>query len=303
MRPTAIFPQELIDELLRLYRIDRRWATIEMKDSGEHVEYICLPKYKTWLVNSCQRGADYLGMYSSSIWLGDGPKIFRPSPDLCQALENVDVNLSITDYSQPFPAVLIVLPPGRYGPFTSVLCYHEPGIFVASLFSADHENDIVTTVCERQKEIHMEESLRRFDQSFSVDDKNSPPALRVACNACLLLSSHPHTLSFLYPKEVETDQRLSREKTERGDRARKRLPLAVQQVSFDREVVFRRVESRPYDGKPTGASMPSHWRSGGWARQTHGPNNSLRKWILRPPVLVRADLFMGPISDTTTTYR
>src|SRR6266480_5223444 len=45
--------------------------------------------------------------------LAEGPKVFAFSDALtCEALENFDLSVSTADYLQPFPTVVIELPPG-----------------------------------------------------------------------------------------------------------------------------------------------------------------------------------------------
>jgi hypothetical protein len=46
--------------------------------------------------------------------LSGGPKIFSFDGLTCEALENVDLNVSTADYMQPFSSVVIELPPGLY---------------------------------------------------------------------------------------------------------------------------------------------------------------------------------------------
>ena len=43
--------------------------------------------------------------------LADGPKMICPPEDLCEALENVSVDIPFEDYRQPFPVVIVVVSP------------------------------------------------------------------------------------------------------------------------------------------------------------------------------------------------
>lgn len=42
--------------------------------------------------------------------LADGPKIFRPTPEQCEALENAEARYSFSDYKQPFPVIILEIP-------------------------------------------------------------------------------------------------------------------------------------------------------------------------------------------------
>lgn len=300
MRPTDLLPKILIDEFLRLVRIDRNWVGFERMEGNN---YRARPNVPTWLNRVCKTGADWLGMKADSIWLADGPKVFKPTPEQCKALEQVSVNLKIEDYAQPFPAMMIDLQrTGDYGSFKAVNVYHEPGVLIAVLHSVGCANDITTTIGTLDGLI--EESLVRFDEDCRADAPIAHRALRVAVNSCLALSHFGHHMDYLFPKEVESDRRLAKEDTPRGERARRRLPLAMLEISFAREVVLHRIERKEREpGVPTGREMPCHWRRGHWAMVACGPQHSERRRTFRPAVMVRADLFSGDKADTTTTYR
>ena len=297
MRPTDLAPQIMLDALLNVTKQNRNWIEWQRRDGNC---YSIIPNEMPPFLEACiKQPSDYLGLKAMGCWLADGPKMFRPTPEQIAALENIDVNIPLTNYSQPYPALWVEVP---IEPFLGVLCYNEPGeILVCSLMSRDHLNDINTTIGTLDGLI--EDSLETFDPDCQDTAATAARCLRVACNSCLALSNWGHHLELLLPKEVERDRRLAGENSKRGQRARKRLQLAVKVARFDQEVKIHRTgraESQP--GGPTGHSMPTHWRRGHWAMQAHGPQHSLRKRILRPPVMVRADLFVGDPSETVTTY-
>lgn len=298
MRVNELIPQILVDELLRVVKLDKDWVRWEdVAENGfDYRAYVTVP---TKIKEFCTSGADYFSMKATSHWLYNGPKIFRPTKEQCAAMEQVDVNLLLEDYSQPYPAIMILL---DYQPFHSVLCYREEQILVCVLMSKSNIYDI--TSCHHSRNQLIESSLSKFDPECKKYGAQANKALRVACNCCLALSHYGHHTDYLYPQEAARDKRLARENTERGAKARKRLPLAVQQVTFSQEVVLHKTESHcSSNGEGTGKEVSCHWRRGHWASQCYGPKNTLRKRILRPPVLVRADLFVGELSDTVTTYR
>lgn len=299
MRPTELIPQPLHDELLRLGRLDPHWVQIhDLKDGS----YEATARQDTWSRKIWAAGQDAFALLAASRWLADGPKIFRATEEQCRALEQVDVNLTLTDYSQPYPALLVELPKGLYSPFHSVLCFKDGTFLSCSLFSDGNLNDIVTTV--RQTAEPVETSLRKFDEDCRDLADKAAPALRVACNSCLALSHYGNRLDYLFPKEVERDKALSKEWSDRGAKALARIPLAVQVVTFDQEIKLHRVERGPTaePGSPTGRHMPPHWRRGHWAMVPCGAGRIERRRVLRRPTLVRADLFVGDKSQTQTTY-
>lgn len=300
-RVTDIFPRKLIDELIRLARLDRDWVEIT---PGDGPAFKARSRHETWLRPFVQRGADVAGMWATSIWLADGPKVFRPTLAQCQALENVEVRLNFEDYEQPYPALMVELPDsGDYKPFTDVICFQSENLLVFALRTPGNVDDIVTTIARYSNRGMIEESLRRYDEDCSGLQVVAARALRVAINSCLALVGHEIATGYLFPKEVENDRRLAGEKTERGERARGRLPLHVMLMAFQREVVLHKTEGGHSSSNITGREVGCHWRRGHYAMQPYGPGSSLRKRILRLPVLIREDKFLGDISNTTTVMR
>jgi len=288
----------MIDELLQLVRLDRNWVKFQRLEGNRYAAHCT---QATWLKRMIKTGSDYFGMYSNSIWLADGPKVFKPTPEQIEALSNVKVNLPLSDYTQPFPAMAVSV---NLPPFQSCICYHDSSfpLLICNLGTKGGVCDIVTTVGTLDGDI--EQSLQRFDDDCASDAVTASKVLRVAVNSCLALSHFGCHYNYLFPKEVESDTRLAEEDTPRGQRARFRLPLAMLQVKFDREVVLHRTAARKQEpGEPTGRHVGPHWRSGHWAMQACGPRHSERKRIFRPGVFVRQDLFIGDKDGTSTTFR
>lgn len=296
--PRDLFPHEYIDELLRIARINRNWVKItELGDTDFRVENIVdTPLRRAWA-----DGSDALSMVAVSVWLIDGPKTFRPTAQQCRALEQIEVNINVKEYAQPYPAILIEPPAGMYGPFKAVLSYHLPAqnYVVLGLLSDDHTEDIVT--CAKEDGNEMEVVLNKFRPDSRKFAKEATAIYRVAVNACLALVNFGCHKTHLFAKQVESDRRLAGEQSERGAKARDRIKQAVSIVTFAQEVHLHDGDNPAHTG-PQGGSVTPHWRRGHWRMQVHGPKNSLRKRVLIKPVLVRADLFVGDLADTSAAY-
>lgn len=294
-----IVPRILKDELLRLARLDRNW--FKWEPVGE-AGYQGRAMYPTWMRELWMSGVDGFSMWAASIALVDGLKVFRPTKEQCAALAQIEVRLSLSEYSQPYEAVVVQLPE-HIGPFWSVLCHLSPGILTCVLHSVGNLNDITTTVAIDGRP--MELSLQRFDDDCKEESQYAVQALRVAVNSCLALVNYGTTTRWLLPKEVESDKRLTVKKagTPAAERAKERLATAPSLLTFSQEVkLHESVNGGGGDGH-SGREMRTHWRRGHWAMQPYGPNHSLRKRILRKPVLVRADVFLGDRADTEVIYR
>lgn len=307
-RATDLFPQVLIDELLRVRRLGADWIEWNRLDDGEGTyEAKIKDGIDTPLHKFAIDGASIFGLKALAEWLFLGPKIFYPTQEQQDALKQIDINLNLTDYSQPYPALLIAL---DIPPFNSCLVVHEPEsrIIIASLYSAENKEDITTTIADCNTENLIEDSIRKFDTTVpAAMAALAPLALHVALNSCLALSNFESRLAYLLPKEVERDRKTGREHSERGLRARRRVSLALQVATFAQEIALHRSESSQShpesESNPTGRAMPPHWRRGHWRMQAWGPKLCFRKRVLIPPVMVRKDLFIGDASDTQVAIR
>ncbi len=301
-------PADLINELLRVVGIRRDWVTWECF-SDDMYKASC--NVKTWLSSAWVSGADAFNMLALSIWLHDGPKLFRPSLEQCQALEQVEVSLTLGDYRQPYPALLIDFPTvnqqGRrvsiYDPFTSVLCHHnEAGMLTCGLFSPGNREDITTTIKVDSRPIEM--SIQIYDEDCQQHAQTAGKAVRTAINACLCLVNYGCLLNHLLPKEVKVDEVMARENSDRGARAKERLATAMKVLTFDQEIQLHHTERKCSEpGEPTGRQMPPHWRRGHWRHTPCGTRRQERRLTFIRPVLVRGDLFGGDLSGTSTTYK
>lgn len=302
MRPSDLFHPDVITELLRLYRKNPEWVRYEFdRDAGGDYKAHCLER--TPCADMAKRAHDLIVLWGGSHWLGNGPKFFLPTKEQCEVFENVDVNLTLAEYSQPFPALVVGT---DYPPYHATLCYHRPGHFLAGFALSKKEGMDSANVTLSDDSI-LEESLSTFpDERESKEvETQAYKCFRVAYNSALFLSNFGHRLSLMFPKEVESDSRLAKEKSDRGERARQRLSLPVYRVSFEQNVSLtkRVVGGDKEDGPPTNRTVTTHWRRGHWAMQPCGTGRLQRKRIFRPPVMVRADLFTGDPSQTMTTYR
>jgi hypothetical protein len=288
-----VVPPQLTAELLRLARKDRDWCALVPLDGRSY--RVDWREYSTFF-EECSDGCDFAGMLALSRWLVDGPKIAVPTAEQQEALAQVEVNLELYELVQPFPAVLVELS----GRFTSCLCFrYREDFAVYCLASADHRDDIVTAVQQRDGEA-VEVTLNRYDEDCSSTAEEACAAIRVAINYCMLLTGQC-SVAPARPAEVERDKRLAAGGGERGQRATGRLTVALHQLTIDQHVVLSRSEGRS-DGT-SGREVRSHWRRGHWHTVVCGEGRTGRRRVLYPPVLVREDLFLGERSDTKYELR
>ncbi len=305
-RATDLYPRTLIDEYQRLNKKSECW--IEWSLINEDGTFWVNVTEPTFMRKYCTTGGEIFGLYSGAMWIREGAKIFRISKSQCDALQKVEVNLTLEEYAQPYRALLVDFPDDRFAPYQNALCYSEGDdgkkLLLVTLNTVDHNNDITQSVAYLDDGEFIEKSLHRFDNTCAgMNLENASLALRVAVNACLALVHFGAHWSYLHDKEAVRDQRLVARGGECGYGARKRLKEAVKLVTFTHEVALHDETVRGESKVPGNGEVSCHWRRGHWAMQPYGPKNGLRKRILRKPVLVRADLFEGDLADTTTIYK
>lgn len=304
-RVTDFVPRELVDALLPLGRLEPPWLYQTHIEGPKFQVHFRIPESQIpeFLWSTHITGGDWSTAFITSRWLAHGPKVARPPLEMCQALTEIEVRLQMADIAIPFPEIMVELPPDVANPYYAVLLGWSDDMLTAWLGSVDHNHDIHSLIRQRNDipGWTVEDTLSTFGDDCKHDEVPARRALRVALNACLMLSG---SFRPALPAEVNRDRRLGREDSERGKKARDRLAMAIQVAEFDQEITFARTERcRAEPGQPTGREMPPHWRRGHWRMQPCGPGWAERKRTLIPAVLVRADLFGGDLSDTSTTYR
>lgn len=313
-RATDLLPQPMLDVLLPLGRMEPPWLYLEptgRSGTNNLTEYEFTVRFRVSpLPTLCHTANDWLTNYLVSRWIAHGPKVARVPPEWSMLLAQIEVRLQVDDLSFPFPELLVELPPGAADPYRMVLIGRlERGEVCNYLADPTHHHDIVSTICQRKEpEWVVEDTLQQYAPDCAADAPAANRALRIALNAALLLTGNPRLTDAL-PVDAESDRRMARESTDRGKRARNRLQTAIQVVHFEQVTDFPVLGSqllereRAAPGEEPTYSVSPHWRRGHWRMQAHGPKNGLRKRILVPPVLVRADRFCGDTADSFTIYR
>ncbi len=294
-----VAPKLMVDELRRMMKVESDW--LEVSNQRPKTEtYSARSVVGTFLRSTWREGCDAFSTFALSKWLEYGPKIFRPTLEQCRAMEQVEANVELEHYAQPYSALLIDLPKG-YEPFRAVLCHHLQKNSTLTLvsFSEGNLHDVTTTIGINGRPIEV--ALQTYDDDCAEHAKVCALGLRIAINSCLALVNYGTCKELLFRKATENDRLLASEQSERGVRARIRLKDTVYLVSFAQEVKLHDTHGDASTGE--GSEIAPHWRRGHWRRQHYGSRNGLVKNVLIKPVLVRADKFIGDLADTSSTYR
>lgn len=282
-RPEDAFPlKRLVDEYVRLGELPG-WCTVELVPGT--VEYQAKLRAPTWLEPYLTTGAEYLGAVADVAWVANPISAYMSEAQF-QALSRVDVPLKLSEVELPFPTVLVEMPPGKTHDYVIAHRYSEE-LLILKGASNDNRCDITTALFARPDRT-VDEGLQKFDSTISDEEgEGMLAATRAALNFLLAMANFGCQCELLFPKDVERDRRLAA----RGDRAASgRLRRKPRLLTLARDVVLHHEEGPRPESTPTGREVSTHWRRGHWANQPHGPGRSLRKRVLRRPVLVRADL-------------
>jgi hypothetical protein len=113
-----------------------------------------------------------LWYYTLAKALAGGPKLFRPTPDQCEALQHAEARYAFKDYKQPYPVITLEIPDAyrqmlkaKYGIPESpqyVLVHHEDSHRFITVSAFYNKGNIITHITPDRAEYQtVEDSLKR----------------------------------------------------------------------------------------------------------------------------------------------
>jgi hypothetical protein len=269
--------------------------------------------------------------YATSRMLAEGPKVFAFSDALtCEALENFDLSVSTADYLQPFPTVVIELPPGytrqRAVPFEAgthapdfVIVRHEPqaGCVLLAMHLSSHQ--VLTRLLKLDPAWTLEEAWEKGKRTWGGRDTLGltpeetvlgSALSKLALNVCLMATAYGvKCLGPANPAHYERVKRYATLARKRGREQQEKAEMEVRMMpvryAFAQEVTLYQKEAGEVrtEGNGGGWTVSPHWRRGHWRAQVCGPGRQERRRVAIPSVLVNGHLFLGSPADTVATYR
>lgn len=269
--------------------------------------------------------------------LAGGPKIFRPTPEQCEALQHAEARYSFADYRQPFPVIILEIPQAykeilkaKYGISDSpqyVLVNHDEKNRFITVSAFYNRGNIITHITpDRVEYATIEDSLtqnrdRRRDSvgepsSESEKEFNAAENVqRLGINFAMMMSLYSVKVvgpldpsNYKQWKQESNHRRRGGDFTNRAKEAQSKLAAAMHLIQFNQQVSFydeieENIEvAQGVDIEKLHKSPRSHWRRGHFAMQACGIGRKDRRMIFRKPVLVRAKYFLGDIKDAAVTY-
>lgn len=279
----------------------------------------------------------------STLWLltlskalAGGPKLFRPTWQQCEALEETDATFPFQMYKQPFPVVILEIPKEYQellikkhgvtnGP-SHVLVHHDAEREFISLSAFYNKRNIITHVTPNREEYEtIEDSIvknreRRMSHGvpLSKEDeaefKVAEVVQRLGMNFCMMMTmlgtkvQGPLDPTKLKELEVAAQGKRKGKTSNRAWKALQQLQGQMYLVKFEQEIDFydEIEEDTPVaagqDIDMLRKSPRTHWRRGHWRQQPYGPGRLLRKAKFIKPLLIRSKYFVGEHKDTSVTY-
>lgn len=264
---------------------------------------------------------DILDLLMLSRVLGHGPKVFRPTALQLRYLEQMDINVSVSDFHMPFSEIVIELPsdytetkvvenPFKDGSLAKAGPTHRPA-FSVMLFDKDNGFYCHSLTMSNgsglkgwwypQPDWTLEEWLKVAEDSIKHTTEEElrleTDVRRAILNYCLLLDEvgikqdGPHNPNE-YNQLVKWCGKKFNEHTIKN-RLRKQLHPMI--YSLNKEVKLHVVVKSHGDlpSEETGVKMPPHHRRGHYRMQRYGVGLSEKKRIRVPPVFVNSHMLTG----------
>jgi len=211
-----------------------------------------------------------------------GAKVIRPTASTCRALAEVDLNLTIADYAQPYHGMGVVFPAeiARTPRDVLMLLWWRPGI---GLFAAACKGGVDNPSLLLQGDLAqtIEEIL---DGPGSGElDREMRRLVRIGLNLALFAMERA-TLLPLSPKELARKKRAADDPRMARLAARDAQELVVQGL----DLIIRETAPSAGDGPQGLYTQRTHRRRGHWKMQPCGPRMAERKRIYVASYLVNA---------------
>jgi hypothetical protein len=267
--------------------------------------------------------------------IAKGPKVFRPSLMECLALEQFEARLSVADYVQPYPVMLLDLPEAyqerrvcppfatsplsSWGAPTCVLIGTPPpvgkAIWLSFIFSSGSTFQLAMIPTDETIEAGI---LREFGEDSYVPadpitlsrEQILASLVRVAVSAMLGMVNYgcsaqgPANPS--HYQRLEHYLQLARKKQRGISEAERNLRLAMQLYGLPQDIkLYRTARSKPRTtaNGDSGETRRPHWRHGYSKMVPYGPGRSLRKLWFIEPVMVNGHLLFEGAKIPQTRYR
>lgn len=264
----------------------------------------------------CDNRYESLEIFAYSRLLADGPKILQPTVSQCHSLLHVDLNLSLKEYEQPFPTLLVEfpfefrkairsasgIPCRRY-----IVMFHDhevPWMFMIA--TQKGSTNSLTLLGNHDGAVSLEQFLRRCESEGDPVYQQSIPLKRVALNLSLMLTRYGLVEDGpLDRQRFNRFRQLSKSKSStKRQQAKQGLAAEIKRLRIRQDVSFNKlIQIKKSCGADLGGKKSPHWRRGHFRRQRVGVGRRSQKLIFVKPMLINSHQFDGTSADTEYRIR
>ena len=321
-----IIPRDLHPFLLWLGKFEDKWLGITTggeKRTEFHIDFPLLesdPEYPLHKRMMKLTAKDLMvaathDALSSSIC--KGPKIFMPTAEQYDSMQQVDIHVPIADYRQPYPSMIVKIPAESRRALAIELGLNyqdcplytiirtrktvDGKVYVFILITFQNSgNDIVYVFQDREDFTDIESVLRHWvmdSKSITAEHAFSMANAHAILNLMLLLTNYGcKDAGPLNPKEWA--------KHHSHPKFKHFAVADFRSIEMTQSIIVRKtiIRDSDHESVPTGKEMRPHWCRGHWRSQHWGAGNLFTKQVFIPPVLRRKDRIVGDLSESQAVY-
>jgi hypothetical protein len=338
MKFTDFVPADMVPQIAEASKHD--WFAAENDpDDGNHFlvrmnkmheAALAVPLLRVLQRNSDGRGFIYLNAVCSLY--RNGFKVFKPTPEQCEATEQIDLRISVGDIKAPFDTFAIDLPEAyrqgvreRYGEVPGALLFHlgtlisgEQYLVIGGPYSRgpgeEGSAEYFYVMHDGTPGQDIEAKLSRYISDYQTviapEEANDPAhkanevIARMAINLCLL-ATHFGTTRPAESNPKHADR--LRKRCPESESARQELKSMAKYFELEQNTVIREVRPASEDRGGTHSSPKPHLRRGHWRSlpgyaKLRAEGKQVPLLFIRP-VMVRPEAFLGTPDKITATYR
>lgn len=273
----------------------------------------------------------YWGLFFAKT-LSDGPKIFRPTVEQFDSMCNVELQIPISTYVQPYPSMVVEVPNeikkslcqelgitisdmAKYVLITRIETNNGICVFAGQPYAGGVDENFQVDNADMFHLFHDRPEISSIEEAITtrINPYGNPnhylyseTILRASLNLMLMLMHFGHKDGGpLHPNEYQKHRRKC--KTKNKEKQNVMALGDFRSVDMIQDIIIRQEKHYPSseeeESSGSGKEISPHWRRGHWRFQRYGEKLSSRKMILIKPVLVRSDRVLGHIGDSQAIYR
>lgn len=283
-----------------------------------------------FLMNDIYHGGANSGVFARAlrVFVGmhmcaAGPKVFFPTHEECEALEEIELRIPVADYAQPFPVFTVEFPEsfakarspkGINGIVETPLfqsIYHDPKEQIILGVSANRCGmSCMVAAAGSKPDIEIEDDLNRIEKSDLSSEESvvNAKCFRIAINASLLLLENGFRADRLSAEDgfvKKLRKRISSGPTDLRATNSAILRTIPTIVEFTQTISIRSQVGHINQAEhtATGTTVRPHLRRAHWRMVRHGVGKAFSKRMFFKHVFVNKKYLVGETPPVEVNYK